>query len=282
MSKRVDGWIGVLRDITQKAQDDGQAIFEEYSSGIGLSLEPKLDLVVDFALRGADKSKYEMSGFKFYNPRYLQYTDQLVCRDYQYKEGQAHTLPDLSKLHMCRTGFHFCDTIDGCSNFYPFTAAPVTPVLGRYVIGERSMARFTKYCAGELYVGRRLSDMFKYLWSIKELVYDIRTYHNTDDFLALTTRRDLLANELDIRAEYRDECLKIISALPEKAILVLCVEEYWREFLLLYRMHAGISLPTTFEETVKFITTICEEVYDKHCKEEFEAFIKEEKVNEKR
>lgn len=279
MSNKAYGWSRIINRITREAEENGRVIFEEYCNGIGAALDPKLDLVVDFALRGADKSRYAQVGFKFYDPHYL---DTLVCRDYQYYEGQAHTLPDLSKLHMCRTGFHFCDTIDGCSNFYPFTAAPVTPVLGRYVIGERIMGRFAKYCAGELYVGRRLSDMFKYLWSIKELVYDIRTYHNTDDFLALTTRRDLLANELDIRAEYRDECLKLIAALDEKAILVLCVEEYWREFLLLYRMHAGISLTTTFKETAKFITTICEEVYDKHCKEEFEAFIKEEKVNEKR
>lgn len=280
MSKRVDGWIGVLRDVTQKAQDDGQVIFEEYSSGIGLLLEPKLDLVVDFALRGADKSKYELSGFKFYDP-HSQYVDQLICRDYQYYEGRVHTLPDLSKLHMCRTGFHFCNTIEGCSYYYPFRAAPVTPVLGRIVLSENTLDRYTKYCAGELYVGRRLSDIFKCLWSIKEIAHGLQTNYDTDNILALNARRYILADTLRLRPKYHDECLKIIAALDEKAILVLCIEEYWREYDYLVYERLGANIPATFDETVKLTTAICEEVYNKHCKEEFEAFIKEENENEK-
>lgn len=52
-----------------------------------------------------------MKGYKAFN-------SDLSCRDFQYEIGKTYTLEE--EPIICKHGFHFCDNIIDCFNYYPF------------------------------------------------------------------------------------------------------------------------------------------------------------------
>ena len=52
-----------------------------------------------------------VKGFKVFNRDW-------TCRDFQYEVGKTYTLD--GKLHLCGSGFHFCEKVADCFNYYKF------------------------------------------------------------------------------------------------------------------------------------------------------------------
>ena len=50
---------------------------------------------------------------------YKAFDKDLICRNFKYEIGKTYTLDNNEPLELCKNGFHFCDILNNCYNYYP-------------------------------------------------------------------------------------------------------------------------------------------------------------------
>lgn len=51
---------------------------------------------------------------------YKMFNKDLTCNGFQYKEGETYQLSEDEELHICHSGFHYCENPSSCLNYYYF------------------------------------------------------------------------------------------------------------------------------------------------------------------
>ena len=79
-----------------------------------------------------------------------------TCRGFQYEIGGIYELPKDVKLELCQNGFHFCDILANCFNYYDIDSCIICEVepLGRIIHDEYT----NKLVTDKIKIVRQLSD----------------------------------------------------------------------------------------------------------------------------
>jgi hypothetical protein len=67
-----------------------------------------------------------MKGYKVFGPDWK-------CREFQYEVGVIYEIPESPII--CERGFHFCERVADCFNYYPFDSANGTAATGTAATG---------------------------------------------------------------------------------------------------------------------------------------------------
>ena len=80
----------------------------------------------------------------------------LTCRSFQYEIGKTYELPKDVKLELCKNGFHFCDILNACFNYYDEDDSIICEVepLGKIIHDEYD----NKLVTDKIKIVRQLSD----------------------------------------------------------------------------------------------------------------------------
>ena len=80
----------------------------------------------------------------------------LTCRDFQYEIGKTYELPKDVELKLCENGFHFCDILNACFNYYNKDNSIICEVepLGEVIHDEYD----NKLVTDKIKIVRQLSD----------------------------------------------------------------------------------------------------------------------------
>ena len=86
---------------------------------------------------------------------YKVFNRDLTCKDFQYEVGKEYQ--HKGKLEVCRSGFHACESLSDCFNFYPFSEAEtrVAEVLVWGKVEHEDAGE--KLCASNIKVVRELT-----------------------------------------------------------------------------------------------------------------------------
>ena len=80
----------------------------------------------------------------------------MSCRGFQYEVGGIYELPKDVKLELCQNGFHFCDILSSCFNYYIKSKCIICEVepLGKVIHDEYT----NKLVTDKIKIVRQLSD----------------------------------------------------------------------------------------------------------------------------
>lgn len=78
------------------------------------------------------------------------------CRGFQYEIGKTYELPKDEKLELCKNGFHFCDILNDCFNYYDRNDCIICEVepLGKIVRSDT----YNKMATDKIKIVRKLSN----------------------------------------------------------------------------------------------------------------------------
>ena len=94
-----------------------------------------------------------MKGYKVFNPDW-------TCRGFQYEVGKTYEMED--KPECCKVGFHFCEELIDCFQYYPFD--PNNKVAIVEAFGDIDKKNFdSKYCTNKIKIVEELNleEIFK-------------------------------------------------------------------------------------------------------------------------
>ena len=86
---------------------------------------------------------------------YKAFNEDMTCRGFQYEVSGIYELPKDEKLELCEKGFHFCDILNYCFNFYDENSCVICEVepLGNIVRDKHT----NKLATDKIRIVRKLS-----------------------------------------------------------------------------------------------------------------------------
>lgn len=93
-----------------------------------------------------------MKGYKLFN-------DDLTCRGFQYEVGKEYKID--GEPIICRRGFHFCERIEDCYDYYPYGSRICEVEALDEIVGEYCINHSNKYCTNHIKIVREIVPDYK-------------------------------------------------------------------------------------------------------------------------